>query len=360
MKKISVCYILTYYSPKYVRTEVLVQALSRIEQIELYQARNTVTGFLRYAQTLWKLFVVRVSHNPQFYILGFRGYEFFWVVRLLTLGKTLIYDHMMSPYDSLLNEKAAIRKGSLFDKLIYLYEKSILSASDLVLTDTDIHKQYFCDLFALPTEKIETIPVGTDENLFRVKEGASVHRSKENFEVLYYGSFLPLHGMDVILQAAFLLRDEPIHFTLIGGNRLDISDFHRVVKNLNLQKVTHLNWVEFEELPSFILNADIGLGGPFGGTGQAQRVITGKTFQFLSMAKPVIIGKTKGDGRWFVSKENCLIVPQNDENALADTILWGFEHQSELLEIGQRGYELFRSRYSTEHISEKLKEIIDI
>ena len=335
-----------------------MQALGRIKDIKLYQARNTSTGFLRYFQTLWKLIVVRIIHNPQFYILGFRGYEFFWVVRFVTLGKTLIYDHMMSPYDSLLNEQAVIRKGSLFDKAIYLYERSILFASDLVLTDTEVHKQYFCGLFTLPPEKIEAVPVGADENLFWAKDISSIHRNHERFEVLYYGSFLPLHGMDVILKAAFLLRDMPIHFTLIGGNRLDLSGFHRMVKQLELHKVTHLDWVEYEELPEYILNADIGLGGPFGGTGQAERVITGKTFQFLAMAKPVIIGKIQGNDNEFVDKQNCLIVPQGNCNALSDAILWAFGHRFELPDIGQRGYELFNSCYSTEKISMQLRKIL--
>jgi glycosyltransferase involved in cell wall biosynthesis len=358
MKKLSLCYILSYYSPRYVRTETLVQALKKIEGIELYQARNTSTGFFRYFQTLGRLIVVRILHNPQQYLLGFRGYEFFWAVRLLTLGKTLIYDHMMSPYDSLLNEHSVIRKGGLLDRFIFYYEKVILNASNFVLTDTEAHGQFFHEVFGIPLEKIKAVPVGTDEDVFHLDYPTAEPNSHDCFEVLYYGSFLPLHGINIILKAAFLLRDKPIRFTLIGGNRLDLSDFHREVKQLNLNKVTHIDWVEFEELPRFISRADVGLGGPFGGTGQAERVITGKTFQFLAMAKPVIVGRYQGSGGGFVDKENCLLIPQNNVKALASAILWAFDHPSELGRIGRRGYELFRNEYSSKRISEILREII--
>jgi glycosyltransferase involved in cell wall biosynthesis len=338
----------------------LVQALEKIKGLELYQARNTSKGFLRYFQTLWKLAAIRLLFNPQYYILGFRGYEIFWIVRLITLGKMLIYDHMMSPYDSLRNEQAVIRKDGLVDKVIYFYEKIVLSASDMVLTDTEKHKQYFHELFDLPLEKIEAIPVGTDENLFRVEGFSLINDRSGRFEVLYYGSFLPLHGMDIILKAAFVLRDKPIHFTLIGGNRLDLSNFHNMIERLDLDNVTHIDWVEFEELPKYIARSNLGLGGPFGKTGQAGRVITGKTFQFLAMAKPVIIGKHNDSDDGFEDKMNCLLVPQGDEIALSDAMLWALEHCERLEQIGQRGYELYRSRYSVKLISKKIKRVLPL
>jgi glycosyltransferase involved in cell wall biosynthesis len=299
-------------------------------------------------------------YNPQYYILGFRGYEFFWIVRLITMGKVLIYDHMMSPYDSLVNEKKTIRRDGLFGKAVYFYEKYILSASDLVLTDTNIHKRYFHELFDIPLEKIEAVPVGTDEDLFQLDDSMNTTARSGLFEVLYFGSFLPLHGMDVILKAASILRDNPIHFTLIGGNRLNLSSFHDTIRRLDLNNVTHIDWVEFEELPNYVAQANLGLGGAFGNTGQASRVITGKTFQFLAMAKPVVIGQYHGDDNGFEDKVNCLLVPRGDEQALSNAILWALEHNESLHQIGQLGFELYRSRYSIVKISERLKEIIPL
>jgi glycosyltransferase involved in cell wall biosynthesis len=241
--------------------------------------------------------------------------------------------------------------------VIHFYERSILLASDLVLTDTEIHRQYFYELLGTPLEKIVAIPLGADEDLFRSTVSTSPTGS-DFFEALYFGSFLPLHGMDVILRAASKLRDKPIHFTLIGGNRQDLSGFHRMLNQFELKNVTYIDWVESEELPRYIARADLGLGGPFGITGQAGRVITGKTFQFLAMAKPVVVGLYKGNDNGFEDKVNCLLVPRGDEQALANAILWAFEHGENLRRIGQLGYELFRSRYSILRISEQLKGVI--
>jgi glycosyltransferase involved in cell wall biosynthesis len=265
---------------------------------------------------------------------------------------------MMSPYDSLVNEKMKMRGKSLLGRAVYFYERSVLLASNLVLTDTKIHRQYFHELFNIPRKKITAIPVGADEDVFRLDVSTEQAADSGFLEVLYYGSFLPLHGMDIILRAASLLRDKPVHFTLIGGNRLDLSVFHHSIEEFELSNVTHIDWVEYEELPHYITRADLGLGGPFGDTGQAGRVITGKTFQFLAMAKPVIVGMYNGDDDGFEDKVNCLQVPRGDEQALANAISWAFEHGESMKRISQKGYELYKSRYSILQISKRLKGVI--
>jgi glycosyltransferase involved in cell wall biosynthesis len=331
----------------------LVSALQKIDDIQLYQARNFSKGIWRYLETLWKLFALRISKKIDFFILGFRGYELFWPVRIITFGKPLIYDHMMSPYDSLLNERKLIKKGSFLEKIVYLYEKSIIDNSDIILTDTDIHKKYFRELFNVDPPKILEIPVGADEELFHIHNPQSLDKPAV-FEILFYGTFLPLHGIDVILGAASRLRDYRIHFILIGSNKS--NQYYQMIKQATLVNVTHIEWMAFEDLPQLIAQADIGLCGPFGNTGQARRVITGKTFQFLAMAKPVIVGEFVGD-HGFEDKVNCLVVPQGNEQALAEAIDWAFHHKTEIEQIGRKGYELYQSRYSIEQISKKLEKV---
>lgn len=351
----SVCYILSYHDPNYIRTRTLVSALQKIDGIQLHQARNSSKGTGRYFETLWKLIAIRLSKKIDFYILGFRGYELFWPVRIITLGKPLIYDHMMSPYDSLLNERKSIKKGSLIEKLVYLYEKSILHHSNIVLTDTDIHKKYFQELFNVNSQKILAVPVGADEALFHIHNTQRLDKPA-TFEILFYGTFLPLHGIDVILGAASRLRDDRIHFILIGSNKS--NRYYQMIKQAALDNVTSSEWIAFEDLPQLIARVDIGLCGPFGDTGQARRVITGKTFQFLAMAKPVIVGEFVGD-HGFEDKVNCLVVPQGNEKALAEAIDWAFHHKTEIEQIGLQGYELYQSHYSIKQISEKLKKVFN-
>ena len=356
-KKIKVCYILSYRCPDYVRTKTLTEVLKRTGNVVLFEAVNTIKGLFRYVQTLILLLWVRINKNPDYYILGFRGYEIFWIVRFITFGKTLIFDHMMSPYDSLVNEKKIVKKGGLTDRFISFYERSILRYADIILTDTDLHKTYFASQFAVNTEKIHSIPVGTDENVFKPVPYILHEDKKDLFNVLFYGSFLPLHGIGIILAVAHLLQDKPISFTIIGGRGKALRDFNEMKKRLDLNNIIHRKWVSYEQLPDVIQKADICLGGPFGNTGQAHRVITGKTFQFLAMGKPVIVGKIEHD-YGFRDKENCLSVLQGNEKDLAEAILWCYENQDKLAGIGSNGLKLYRNNFSIDRIGKILREIL--
>lgn len=356
-KKIKVCYILSYRCPNYVRTKTLIAALKRIDNVAFFEAVNTTKGIFRYVQTLYKLLAIRVTIKPDYYILGFRGYEIFWIVRILTIGRPLIFDHMMSPYDSLLNERKIFKKNSPIKKLIYFYEKSILKYSDVILTDTIIHREYFANLFKEKQEKIYAVHVGTDEELFKNLPSGNEVKKKDLFEVFFYGTFLPLHGIDIVLKAASIVKDRPIRFTIIGGKKKNLQDFYEMKKRLKIENVIYKEWIDYEQLPRIISKADICLGGPFGNTGQARRVITGKTFQFLAMGKPTVIGRIDED-YGFKDKKNCLLVSQGNGRKLAKTILWCLENQEKLSQIGRKGLELYRTKFSIDHIKEALQVIV--
>jgi glycosyltransferase involved in cell wall biosynthesis len=348
-----ICYILCYRLPDYVRSTSLINALRRMSGTVLFEAVNSSRGWRRYFETIVRLIYCRLKERPAFYILGFRGYEIFWIVRLLTAGRVLIVDHMMSPYDSLLNERKTLKKGSPLEAFVYRYERGILRFSDLVLTDTESHRTYFADLFGIPPAKIAAVPVGTDEELFRPrpKEG---NDGDGRFHVFFYGSFQPLHGIAVILEAARLLCGKPVHFTVAGGKGPGADPLRD--NRPSLPNVTHLGWVPYGELPDMIARADLCLGGPFGNTDQAQRVITGKTFQFLAMEKPVVIGRIM-DNAGFEDRRNCLLVTQGDGEELARVILWCLENRDRLGDIGRNGRLLYDRLFSTECITRQLQAL---
>jgi glycosyltransferase involved in cell wall biosynthesis len=359
LRRLRVAYVLSYYAPDYIRSLTLVEALRRLERVKLYTAVNRSFTFVRYFETVAKLVYLRIRYKPDCYILGFRGYELFWLVRLITWRKPLIFDHMMSPYDSLLNESKRLQKGSLAERLVYYYEWAVMHSADIVLTDTAIHRDYFIQLFKIVPERIHHVPVSTDETLFRFAETPSDPSDVDCLSVLFYGSFLPLHGIDVILRAAALLKDEPIRFLLIGGNRQDLSGFHRRIQELNLVNVCHQPWVDYRRLPELIVQADLCLGGPFGNTGQARRVITAKTFQCLAMGRATVVGKTDSD-HGFRHKVNAFVVRQGDPQELADAIRWAAKNHHQRREIGRRGFQLYQNCFSIDCVKRQLEELLPL
>jgi glycosyltransferase involved in cell wall biosynthesis len=298
-------------------------------------------------------------HRPDCYVLGFRGYEIFWPVRAVTLGRPLVLDHLVSPYDSLLHERRKIRKGGLVERGIYHYERAVLRCADGILTDTMAHKAFIAETFNIDLGKLYTVPVGADEDLFQPSATEKTDEHDGRLEVFFYGSFLPLHGVDVIVKAAAILREDPVHFTLVGGRKRKLREVQQVCEELGPERITCVDWVDYRCLPQWIGKADLCLGGPFGDTGQARRVITGKTYQFLAMGRPTVVGQIEEDCG-FRDKWNCLLVPQGQPRALADAIAWCIEHRSRLELIGQEGRRLYSARFSLDQIAQRMGEVLGV
>src|SRR5262249_27005003 len=94
-----------------------------------------------------------------------------------------------------------------------------------------------------------------------------------------------------------------------------------------------------------IADAGLSIGGPLGNTPQARRVVTGKTYQCLAMAKAVVVGDTEAATE-FEDRANCLLVRQGSPEALAEAIAWAAEHRDETRAIGLRGGESFERSFT--------------
>lgn len=326
-------------------------------KLEVFEARNTTMSLWRYLQSLWRLIILRLKHNPDVYILAFRGFEIYWPVRLLTLGKPLIFDEFINVHDWMVYEHKKIKENSIVAKSIKLYMRCVINASQKILADTKLHAESSSETYDTPINKYQAVYVGTDEKLFYPRN--KIKKTKDEFTVFFYGNLLPLHGLEYILLSAAELQELPIKFQIIGGanRKKNMKVFKKRVESLKLQNVEHYSWVDYNELPQWIAKADLCLGGPFGNTPQSRKVITGKTFQFLAMEKPAIIGVID-EQVGFVDKYNCLIVRQGSRKSLTDAIRWAYDNRSQLNQIANRGYSLYHSEFSNEVQSDELVKTI--
>lgn len=352
---IKLCYVLAYREPRYIRTLSLLNALALLPEIKVYIAINKNKGWWRYFETLWQVWWIQRRYHPDYYLLGFRGHELFWPLRWLIGRKPLIFDSLMSPHAALCDDRKFGWLGSVFGYPWYFVEKIILQQADRVLTDTRLHVEFLANRFQLHRSRIYVVPIGAVEHQRILQNSLD---QNDQFFILFYGSFLPLHGIKVILQAAALLRDLPIYFTFIGGDGRGLFEFQKLSQSLQLQRLEYLKWVDFDELLDYyVFRANLCLGGPFGNTPQARRVVTGKTVQCLAMKKATIIGDI-ADDVGFVDKYNCLLVKQGSPTALATAIEWAYLNRDQLALIGKHGGELYRKNFSSIYIAKMLKMVL--
>lgn len=352
MPKPRIAIVTCYRQPDYVRAVSLRQGLRDSDLFEeVIVIKNKHTGVLRYLEVIGQLLKVRFTKNPDVYLLTFRGYEMLPVVLLIALGKKVIYDELINPYEWFVYEHKKFSDTSLQAKLLRGAYRFMGKRVAAVIADTPSHAAYSAELLQLPPKKYMSIPVSTDEQTF-APQPVQPH---QGFRVIYYGSMLPLHGLSYVIEAAVDLADHPdIVFHLIGGKK-------EVVEKIEAARergahIEYDEWVDYAKLPGLVAQSDLCLGGPFGGTVQSQFVITGKTYQFLASAKPVIIGDNK-ESHVFTNKETALIVPEANSATLKDTILWAYDHPKELARIGQAGRELYLQSFSNKQVAADLRRL---
>ena len=102
--------------------------------------------------------------------------------------------------------------------------------------------------------------------------------------MLYHGAYLPLHGTEVIVEAARMTQDLPIQWDFLGWGAYKQST---EAKAAGLKNVRFLEKVPYVKVPEVICAHDIVLG-VFGTTAKAARVIGNKVYECMACARPTI------------------------------------------------------------------------
>ena len=197
--------------------------------------------------------------------------------------------------------------------------------------DTAAHARRLESLFGLPNGACKHVWVGAERSMF-------THRSEEKalpthgqpMTVLFYGQFIPLHGIDTIIHAARLLRDEAIEWVLIGkGQETDLVN--KMLEDDPLPRVQRIEWVPYTELNTWIARADLCLG-IFGTSKKAACVIPNKVFQIVAAGRPLATGDSPAIRELLDHMPPCTyLVPMGDAEALVAALR---EHH-ERLDAGQ-------------------------
>lgn len=286
-------------------------------------------------------------------IVGYVGHFDIFVAKTLNIfrRKPIIFDAFLSLYDTAVNERKIISKKSLKAKILWLVDKYSCLLADTVLLDSEEHIQYFAKEFKLPKEKFLRVLVGEDDTIFKPIE-SKVRNSL--FEVLFFGTYISLHGIEYIIRAAKLLAIYPdIHFTLIGDGQL-YSEIYKLAKEIGVKNIDFINkWLNYDELKKFIACADICLG-IFGNTEKAKRIIPCKVYDCLSMAKPVITGNSPAAREILIDKKNAILCEMGNSKGIAESILLLCNNNKLREEIAMAGYDLFCQKLSPKNIAQDL------
>ncbi|MCD7813087.1 MAG: glycosyltransferase [Lachnospiraceae bacterium] len=249
--------------------------------------------------------MVFIGFSPQL-ILPFWRWKF--------RQKTVVIDFFISVYDTMVCDRKKFRDGSFLARICHWLDQRTLRGADACICDTNVHGDYFSAEFEVPRELFHTLYLDADRSIYYPRKAQKPEEAQGRFVVLYFGSVLPLQGVDVIQDAMHLLAEDARFFFYFIGP---------VSERMTASNIRYIDWLSQEQLAGYIAFADLCLAGHFNaGIEKAKRTIPGKAYIYRAMDKPMILGDNPANRELFdESTEGIYFVPMGDARALADRIV---------------------------------------
>ncbi len=199
----------------------------------------------------------------------------------------IVWDAFISLHDTVVKDRKMFPSKHPASLLLYLWEWLSCRAADLILLDTKAHVDYFVEQFKINPEKMGVVFVGAEPECFSAAGNDLAEPSTgDNFSVLFYGQFIPLHGIETIIQAASLIKKKSCRWIIIGQGQEE-QKIKKLILELAPENLEWIPWVDYDKLIGWIRQVDLCLG-IFGTSDKAARVIPNKVYQILCAGKPLV------------------------------------------------------------------------
>ncbi len=297
MTRLRICYF-GGYDQDHVRNRVMIAGL-RAQGAQVAECYSRHPLWVVRVGSLMRQYR-RVHRTSDLILVGAAGHAYVplaWILARLT-RKPLVFDAFVSTFEIWQEQTRSARPRGVAGHLAWAFDALSARLADRVLLDTEEHADYFCRTFHLPAHKVTPLPVGSD---MTPAPSSGVPRPPAPLRVVFVGSFLPLHGADVIRQAAALLQDAPGILVELAGSG------------------TKRGLISPADYRQMLQQADIALGA-FGTTPKAQRVIPCKVYDALAAGVVVVTGETPAIRRLLRHGDNALLVTPGDAHALTEAI----------------------------------------
>ena len=231
------------------------------------------------------------------------------------------------------------------------WETQLMAQADLVVADTPAHADFFHEALGVARERLAVLYVGAESHLFRPKPFEVIHSMPE---ALFYGSFLPLQGADVIVEAARHTRDLNLQWTLLGEGDLKppLQQKARDMANVRFE-----SWIEYSKLPARMAQAHI-LLGIFGTTPKANLVIPNKMFQSMALGRPVVTRRAQAYDDTLAGSDTIGWIEAGDARALAATVRNWLNQPSQLAPRGTQTRQLYEQFFGRRQLRRMLRNIL--
>lgn len=196
----------------------------------------------------------------------------------------IVADAYVTIWDSAVGDRGLIQAHSIPARLLRAFEGRALRTANAVLVDTAANRDWVVQALRVEPGSVFTVPLAIDDDaLIRMPPPAL----GQPLKVTYVGTFVPLHGVDVIAEAVQLLRaNSGLAFQFVGDGQ-QADHFESLIGADNPHVNWERRWLSHADVEKHLSAADICLG-VFGGREKSARVFPFKLYLALAAGRAVV------------------------------------------------------------------------
>ena len=321
-------------------------------------------------ESLWSRFVVILSYNllGAAYLLWARDIDValmtnpafeVWLITLIVRLKRIPFHYRLHDlYPEIAVRLGLLAKNSLLARAIGWMETYSLNSAGTVSVVTESFKAYLTAA-NIPQKKVTVIPdwVDTSEICERPKRNDFSERYNltSKFVVGYGGNVGLSQGLEVLVEAASLLKEETKILFLIVGEGAKKRDLMTLRDNRHLNNLMFLPYQPSEIINDVYGSWDIGFISLTPGVSPEWR--TGKIFSIMASTRPVLAAADiGGEVHRVIEKTQCgICIPGGDAILLARAIAQLFADRANLQAFGINGRRAVEEFYSRKVCTKQLE-----
>lgn len=199
--------------------------------------------------------------------------------------------------------------------------KKIYTAVDKILVTSRSFSDYLERKFGIDQSKISYLPQYAED----IFSDIPAKEPGEICDLVFAGNIGKAQSVITIVKAAEILKDEPVHFHIVGSG-VELDHLKAYVKEHNLTNITFYGRRPLEEMPEFYAMADAMLL-----TLEADPVMSmtlpGKVQSYMAAGKP-IIAAIDGEARLVIEEACCGFCGKaEDEKELSENVMRFVQHK---------------------------------
>ncbi|MGH8916656.1 MAG: glycosyltransferase [Acidimicrobiia bacterium] len=313
-------------------------------------SRTAFSALWKYPRLLLRLLK---AGRPDLYLVSYPGWFDMPVVRLAAWlrRRPVVFDPFISLYDTMISDRRLHSDRSALARVATLVDRWSLRLSSRIVADTPPHLLLFDTLAPGVGSRGDVLPIGADDEVFTPRPDVEIKPRL----VTFHGTFVPLQGLETIVEAAALLEPEGIRTVIIGDGQ-DRPAVETAIRRTGVN-VELIGLLPLEQLPERLAPSTVCLG-VFGDSEKAGRVVPHKVYECLAMGLPVVTRDGPAIGAMF-GEDELVTVPPSEPIALANAIRSLIVDPARRHRVASAGLKIYRERFHEEPLAALLVEILE-